>query len=52
MKDEDKKSNVEIFRNKEIKTKKWEPKKKVQFQTNETTKVIVLESESGSDIVK
>ena len=40
-KDEDKKASVETDKIKDIKAKKWEPKKKVQFQTNETTKAIV-----------
>ena len=52
MKDEDKKANVEIVKVKDIKTKKWEPKKKVQFQTNETTKAIVKEKKLGSDTIK
>ena len=52
MKDEDKKAKVEIVKGKEAKKKKWEPKKKVQFQKNEVAKAIVQEKGSGSDATK
>ena len=46
MKDKDKNSTIETVKIKDIKAKKWEPKRKVQFQTNETTKAIVQEKGS------
>ena len=52
LKDEGKKADTETIKIKDIKTKKWEAKKKVQFQINETTKEIVQEKGSGSTTVK
>ena len=52
MKNEDKKASTETIKTKDIQTRKWEPKKKVQFQTNEATKEIVQEKGSGSDATK
>lgn len=49
MKDEDKKASVETVKVKDVKTKKWEPKKKVKFQVNEIEKEIVEEKGSRSD---
>ena len=45
MKDEDKKAKVDIVKIREAKTKKWEPKKKVIFQTNDAEKEIVQEKD-------
>ena len=41
MNDESKKINVDVPKIKDNKVKKWEPKKKVQFQIDETTKAVV-----------
>lgn len=52
MKDGNKKVTVEIVKIKDNKTKKWEPKKKVQFQESAIEKVVLLEKELGSDTTK
>ena len=49
--DEDKKV-VDIVKGNEERIKKWEPKKKVQLQTNEVAKEIVQEKGSGFDATK
>ena len=41
-----------MVRGNEARTKKWEPKKEVQFQTNEAAKEIVQEKGSSSDATK
>lgn len=52
MKNDNMKANVEITKVKDRKTKKWEPKKKVQFQTNKTVKATMQEKKSGPDTIK
>lgn len=52
MKYENKKATVETIKIKDSKPKKWEPKKKVQFQACETTKVVVQEKKSGPNTTK
>lgn len=52
MKDENKKATIEIVKIKDRKAKKWEPKKKVQFQESEVEKVVVLGKKLGFDTTK
>ena len=52
MNDESKRINIDVPKIKNNKVKKWEPKGKVQFQTNETTKLVVQGKKSGPDTIK
>lgn len=52
MKEKNKKSTVETIKIKDSKPKKWEPKKKVQFQAYNVAKAVVQEKQSGSNTTK
>ena len=52
MNDESKKINTDAPKIKNNKVKKWEPKGKVQFQMNETTKPVVQGKKLGPDTIK
>ena len=52
MNDENKKININVPKIKDNKVKKWEPKKKVQFQTSETIKVVVQPKKLEPNTIK
>lgn len=52
MKDDSKETRVEKTKPKDSKTKKWEPKKKVQFQISDVPKTMVQEKNVGSYLAK
>ncbi len=50
--DQHKKVSIDVPKIKENKSRKWEPKKKVQFQIGEATKTVVQPEKSEPDVVK